>query len=301
MATKHLTLKQLYDEVYLARWAGTAGEVTACINAQSALDFFGDEFVPGVQYTSNLGNKFLAHLKASGLKNATINRKMAALSALLKAAGPTLLVPPRLREVQDRMATLSGDEIDNLVRTMASNHGTEYGLFFRVLADTGLRLGELLCLTPLDISVHESWDIRKRERNALPISITVQGSFAKSGKTRTVPLTVSGALALEAVYLKATEDSSGRHRTPLWSFESQSPLRSAFNNCLDKLGWRDRGLVIHSLRHSFCSRLIAANVPIAQVQQLAGHADIKTTLRYVHHDPAHLAEAIAALNPKEAS
>ena len=39
---------------------------------------------------------------------------------------------------------------------------------------------------------------------------------------------------------------------------------------------------VHDLRHSFCTW--AVNVwPITKVQEFAGHADIKTTRRYVHH------------------
>jgi integrase len=39
---------------------------------------------------------------------------------------------------------------------------------------------------------------------------------------------------------------------------------------------------VHDLRHSFCTW--AVNVwPVTKVQEFAGHADIKTTIRYVHH------------------
>jgi integrase len=38
----------------------------------------------------------------------------------------------------------------------------------------------------------------------------------------------------------------------------------------------------HDLRHTFCSRLVAAGVPLLDVQQLAGHKSFATTLRYAH-------------------
>jgi integrase len=39
---------------------------------------------------------------------------------------------------------------------------------------------------------------------------------------------------------------------------------------------------VHDLRHSWCTW--AVNVwPITKVQAYAGHRDIKTTMRYVHH------------------
>jgi site-specific recombinase XerD len=47
---------------------------------------------------------------------------------------------------------------------------------------------------------------------------------------------------------------------------------------------RDIG-AIHILRHTFCSHLAAAGVPAKAIQELAGHADLKTTLRYMHFAP----------------
>ncbi|MGB2645892.1 MAG: site-specific integrase [Candidatus Acidiferrum sp.] len=38
----------------------------------------------------------------------------------------------------------------------------------------------------------------------------------------------------------------------------------------------------HDLRHTFCSRLVAAGVPLVVVQKLAGHKSYSTTLRYSH-------------------
>jgi integrase len=48
----------------------------------------------------------------------------------------------------------------------------------------------------------------------------------------------------------------------------------------------------HDLRHTFCSRLAAAGVPLLQIQQLAGHASFQTTLRYAHLSPDHQRKAV---------
>ena len=48
----------------------------------------------------------------------------------------------------------------------------------------------------------------------------------------------------------------------------------------------------HDLRHTFCSRLAAAGVPLLQIQQLAGHSAISTTLRYAHLSPDHQRKAV---------
>jgi integrase len=48
----------------------------------------------------------------------------------------------------------------------------------------------------------------------------------------------------------------------------------------------------HDLRHTFCSRLVAAGVPLLEVQQLAGHASYATTLRYAHLSPDQRRKAV---------
>jgi integrase len=48
----------------------------------------------------------------------------------------------------------------------------------------------------------------------------------------------------------------------------------------------------HDLRHTFCSRLVGAGVPLLEVQQLAGHKSYSTTLRYAHLSPDHRKRAV---------
>ncbi len=52
---------------------------------------------------------------------------------------------------------------------------------------------------------------------------------------------------------------------------------------------------IHILRHTFCSHLAMRGVTPKAIQELAGHKDLQTTLRYMHLSPSHLDEAIRLL------
>lgn len=60
---------------------------------------------------------------------------------------------------------------------------------------------------------------------------------------------------------------------------------------------------LHVLRHTFCSHLAVLGAPAKAVQELAGHADLTTTMRYMHLSPAARADAIGLLNrqPQEAA
>ena len=49
---------------------------------------------------------------------------------------------------------------------------------------------------------------------------------------------------------------------------------------------------IHDLRHSFASCLVNAGRSLYEVQELLGHADIKTTSRYAHLSRERLNDAV---------
>ena len=52
---------------------------------------------------------------------------------------------------------------------------------------------------------------------------------------------------------------------------------------------------VHRLRHTFCSHLAMRGAPARAIQELAGHADLTMTQRYMHLSPAALDSAIRLL------
>jgi integrase len=59
---------------------------------------------------------------------------------------------------------------------------------------------------------------------------------------------------------------------------------------------RRAGLVVlgalHKLRHTFCSHLAMKGAPAKAIQELAGHTDLTTTMRYMHLSPSALDQAL---------
>ncbi len=53
---------------------------------------------------------------------------------------------------------------------------------------------------------------------------------------------------------------------------------------------------MHILRHTFCSHLAMRGVPAKVIQELAGHADLTTTMRYMHLAKGSKEAAIAVLD-----
>jgi integrase len=88
------------------------------------------------------------------------------------------------------------------------------------------------------------------------------------------------------------------------SYESEYVLTYRGNKLIDKI---DRGLQrlaeeagapdlnLHVLRHTFASHLVMNGVDLREVQELLGHQDYSTTLRYAHLAPGHVKDRVKAL------
>jgi site-specific recombinase XerD len=56
---------------------------------------------------------------------------------------------------------------------------------------------------------------------------------------------------------------------------------------------------VHILRHTFCSPMAMKRAPARAIQELAGHADLSTTQRYMHLSPAATDDAIRLLDGRQ--
>jgi site-specific recombinase XerD len=52
---------------------------------------------------------------------------------------------------------------------------------------------------------------------------------------------------------------------------------------LHELAGLNSNSTIHTMRHDFCTQLLRQGVDVYTVQRLAGHADIRTTMKYIHY------------------
>jgi site-specific recombinase XerD len=104
---------------------------------------------------------------------------------------------------------------------------------------------------------------------------------SKGKKDRMVPL-AHAMLPILDEYMKA-------YKPAIWLFENQAKehhysARSAqivFKQAYASLDLPPH-LSFHSLRHSYATHLLENGTSIAYIQELLGHNDIKTTLRYTH-------------------
>jgi integrase len=223
-----------------------------------------DEIFAGKQFSSfdqEMLDSLIGTLRQRRNSNATINRKMAALSKLLRKAskmGDVHGLPEfkRQKERQGRIRFLQHDEEDRLFSAIRSRSENYYCLCI-FLVDTGARLGEAIDLRWGDIHDNRAtfW-------------------FTKSGKSRSVPLT---RRALEAVSRSARTAGGPFHGI------EQPRFRKAWHDSKAEVGLAaDKDLVPHCLRHTCASRLVRGGIDIRRVQMWLGHQTLQMTMRYAH-------------------
>ena len=220
----------------------------------------------------------------------TVNNVLSVLSVLLKTAVEWEVIdrmPCTIRLVKVSQSSAAFHDFDTYDRLVEAARVTGPNAYFVVLlgGEAGLRRGEMMALEWTDI------DLAKRQ-------LCVQRSYweghvttPKGGRSSYIPLTVRLAKALR----------EHRHlRSPLVLCKEDGEVlkRKALRSCVRRAA--RRGHVendgVHVLRHTFCSHLAMRGAPARAIQELAGHANLSTTQRYMHLSPAAIEGAIRLLD-----
>jgi integrase len=173
----------------------------------------------------------------------------------------------------------------------------------RVAAFTGLRQGELLALRWRHVDFGNR--ILHVRRN-LPAG-TSEEDTPKSHRVRSVPLSDQAMVALDGLsrreHFTAEDDlvlanEVGEHL-------SDDIVRDAFYAALTAAGLghlrtKDDPIVYHDLRHTFGTTCAAKGIDLLKIKAWMGHANIETTMLYLHHVPRHddAAGLTAAFTPE---
>ena len=190
------------------------------------------------------------------------------------------------------------EDYKRLVEVARGQDGRAH-LIVRLGGDAGLRRGEMLALRWRDVDfkrrqlqVQEAvWERKRRDGEGHERIVDTP----KGGRSRVVPLTDALLQALhEHRHLRGEQVLFGNDGRPATSFFLRNLLEAAQKRAaLPSTGG------LHILRHTFCSHLAMQGAPAKAIQELAGHADLSTTMRYMHLSPAARQDAIRLLNARE--
>lgn len=271
------TLKQAYDLTVRVKWRGTKGAVTSEINGRQCLEAIGEDTLLE-DINSAVILEAIEEWEDRGNSGGTINRKLSALSTILKTAQEQeppwiakVMKMPRRPEGSHRIRWMNEKE-EAVVLAKCEELGLlDLRDYIIVAVDTGFRRSELLPFKLQDFSSG---------------MLHLHAGATKNDDARSVPAT------------KRVLDIIRRRGNYKYLFQGLAvhTLRWQWGVLKTALGLEDDPqFVVHMLRHTCASRMVQRGVPLAVVQKWMGHKDITTTLRYAHLAPDSLLQAKRAL------
>lgn len=255
-------------------WKGTKSEATATTNLEAVADYFGKSSVVPHELSVRSIDGFIEAMEAKGNSNATINRKLNALSKTLRFALDREFITklPKIERKKERGGRIrwitKKEETDLLAFFSETLKRPDVATLCIFLLDTGARVGEALALSWKDINngMVSFWDTKNNTSRSIPMTQRVQ-ALLKPG-AGTGPF--SGIDYNEFHYL--------------WGKAKKHMNLEA-----------DNEFVPHCLRHTCASRLVQSGVPVITAKEFLGHKSINITMRYAHLAPQNLADAIKVL------
>ena len=144
--------------------------------------------------------------------------------------------------------------------------------------NTAMRRGELMKLLWADVDLPGA-------------SLTVRSP--KNGRDRVVPLS-DDALRILRKRRHQWKNEQTADSTDLRVYGSRADIAKAVRGSWHVLNSERRDVLqpVHSFRDTAITQLAAAGVPLAVVQELAGHASIEMTRRYAEVSPKAMRDAV---------
>jgi integrase/recombinase XerD len=169
-------------------------------------------------------------------------------------------------------AVLSVDEVRSLLAHVKTFHNYAY---LSTVYSCGLRLHEGLHLEVSDIDSSR---------------MMIHVHRGKGAKDRYVPLPQSTLKLLRRYWLTHRHPhllfpALGRNGTGAKQAQTpmaKSSVQGAFRRAKFDAAIRKKGVAIHTLRHSYATHLLEEGVNLRVIQRYMGHAQLETTMLYLH-------------------
>lgn len=175
-------------------------------------------------------------------------------------------------------------QFEEVCKSTFSNGRLKYrlGYAYILILNTGLRRGEILALQWKDIdfnkkqlSVNKAVVVQYEQNSIIEV---IEKPKTKSS-IRTIPLNNTALDAL--LHLKKLNKNS---EWVVATNDNKRVLLSTFFDLLRNIQEKNNlpSFGIHSLRHTFATRLHEKGVRIDIISKLMGHSSVRTTYRYIH-------------------
>ena len=221
---------------------------------------------------------YLAELDHRGLAGASRKRKTYSIKSLfgfLYRSGYAKndlgesLIPPRTEQKEPRF--LNKREYEALLR--ACSHHPRDSALIELLLQTGLRLSEVAHLTLSDVELPGRIGRDADTMGRIHI-------LGKGRKDRWLPLNFKACRALKTwIRSRPNVDIGALFVTKFGTALQPRAIQHAVKKYMREAGIKNAS--VHTLRHTFATHHVAQGTSLRTVQEVLGHADLKTTSIYV--------------------
>lgn len=183
----------------------------------------------------------------------------------------SVITPPNM--LNQAPIALSRNDVNKLIREIDRTGNVRNMAIIQTLVNTGIRLNELVNLDRNDFDMSE----RKG-------SIKVR--FGKGNKERQLPLSAETRMAISK-YLETRHDSL---EAMFLSNRNKRISERTVQHIVEQ-----HGINVHSLRHTFITKLVRNGEDFSLVQSLSGHANADMVMRYSSPNEEDMEEAVSKL------
>ncbi|QBF84645.1 hypothetical protein EXU30_19675 [Shewanella maritima] len=207
------------------------------------------------------------YIKYRAVSNGTVRAELQYLSRCMKYARAQGMISRELDIFKDYKLPKASKPRDRVLTEKEYNRilmdiSPKVMPIVVILWETGMRRSEVLSITRDCIN----WDDK-----------TLHLADTKNGEARDVPLSTKAVQVLNGVIQELNR--LGYTRQHLFDLTAYS-VSQAFRRSCDRLGIK--GAVLHSLRHTACTRYAKKGLSIPQLQAVSGHKDYRSLQRYTH-------------------
>jgi site-specific recombinase XerD len=215
-------------------------------------------------------DRFVSQQAARGFKPATINRHLAAITALytfLADEDPALVCPvlPHRHGLRQPQRLPRPVQKEELRRFFAVIQDARDRAMFTLMLRCGLRISEVAGLRLTDLYLDEPQPrllVRGKGSKERSAYLSPQAEQTLRAHLAQRPLATSDFVFLS--YLGGGMSTTAIHKR-LMRYRTQAGV----------------DITAHRLRHTFADDLLSADVPVTSIQKLLGHAWLETTQTYV--------------------